>query len=482
MLITKNVEIKASQRNIEYYKSLGYKCKYGDIIEVKVQDIQRGSVVKVECECDMCHSLFAVTYKLFANQYTLSSKTYCDKCKKTITESEKCKKIGKYLAHDGVKICRRCNRELPANTDYYNNKCDTKDNLTGFCKECLGRKFTNHLTHIPKSGYKFCKKCDRELPIDIKYFSPDKMCKDGLRSVCRECNGDAFKIHDENWCSPWSDADIELLKEIYSKYSGKQLQEYFFPNRTIRGIESMANKIGCRGKEGKRIVKTHNDFISEFNNVKATDKHLEYITILGKYSGCNTKIQAWCDYCKKSWDAIPSNLLKGSGCPNCKGRFISQYRKQNNIWSGENNPRHINPMCGKDNPNWKDGATSLYRELRSETKDWFIDTNKIFDWKCALTGEKFDNVHHLVEFKDILTEVLEIYELDRRKSIGDYSDEEQLLIKDGIRQLHKKYGYGVSLCEPIHTLFHKLYSYNNCNKYDFLEFTNRFANGEFKGF
>jgi hypothetical protein len=139
-------------------------------------------------------------------------------------------------------------------------------------------------------------------------------------------------------------------------------------------------------------------------------------------------------------------------------------------------------MCGKDNPNWKDGATSLYQELRSETRDWFMATNKIFDWKCALTGEKFDNVHHLVEFKDILTEVLEIYELDRRKSIGDYSEEEQVWIKDGIKQLHKKYGYGISLCEPVHTLFHKLYSYNNCNKFDFLEFTNRFVNGEFNDF
>lgn len=249
---------------------------------------------------------------------------------------------------------------------------------------------------------------------------------------------------------------------------------------------SLLQDTGCRvcrmEEQIKNQTKTHEQFMQEFNELKADNPHLKHIEIIGEYKGEKVKIKAKCHYCNTEWDAVPRNLLKGSGCYNCRGRFVSKYRKENNIWGGENNPRHINPMRGKDNPNWKDGATSLYQELRSETRDWFMATNKIFDWKCALTGEKFDNVHHLVEFKDILTEVLEIYELDRRKSIGDYSEEEQMWIKDGIKQLHKKYGYGVSLCEPVHTLFHKLYSYNNCNKFDFLEFTNRFVNGEFNNF
>ena len=236
----------------------------------------------------------------------------------------------------------------------------------------------------------------------------------------------------------------------------------------------------CRMKEQiESQTKTHEQFMQEFNDIKANNCHLAHIELLGKYKNEKTKIKAKCHYCNKEWCATPRNLLKGSGCPYCKGRFVSQYRKNNNLWCGENNPRHINPMCGKDNPNWKDGATSLYRELRSETRDWFIETNKYFDWRCALTGEKFDNVHHLVAFKDILNEVLDVYELERRKTIGDYSEEEQLLIKDGIRQLHKKYGYGVSLCEPVHILFHRLYGYESCTKFEFLEFVNRFVGGDF---
>jgi len=239
----------------------------------------------------------------------------------------------------------------------------------------------------------------------------------------------------------------------------------------------------CRMREQiKNQTKTHEQFIKEFNEVKVGNEHLEYINIIGEYIGEKKKIKAECSYCNTEWDATPRNLLKGSGCPNCQGRFISKAHLESGKWSGDNNPRHIHPMCGSENPNWKDGITDLYRELRSESKDWFISTNEVFEWKCALTGTKFDNVHHLVAFKDILAEALEIFELDRKKSIGDYSTEEQAQLKQGVRLLHKKYGLGVSLCEPIHMLFHKQYSYDNCTKFDFLEFVNRCISGEFNDY
>ena len=34
----------------------------------------------------------------------------------------------------------------------------------------------------------FCKKCGRELPHTYQYFPEDKLCKNGLRNVCRECS------------------------------------------------------------------------------------------------------------------------------------------------------------------------------------------------------------------------------------------------------------------------------------------------------
>lgn len=84
--------------------------------------------------------------------------------------------------NENTKECTKCKRILSANTDYYYTKLGRLNNR---CKECCGGKFTNHLTHIPKEGYVFCKKCDRELPHTVQYFPEDKSCKTGLRFFSR---------------------------------------------------------------------------------------------------------------------------------------------------------------------------------------------------------------------------------------------------------------------------------------------------------
>ena len=94
-----------------------------------------------------------------------------------------------------TKQCTKCKRELPANKDFYFMKLGKLNNR---CKECCGRHFTNHLTHVPKEGYVFCKKCDRELPHTIQYFPEDRSCKTGLRYVCRECNPSYGRFLEDN--------------------------------------------------------------------------------------------------------------------------------------------------------------------------------------------------------------------------------------------------------------------------------------------
>ena len=127
------------------------------------------------------------------------------------------------------KICTQCKRELPANTDYYFMKLGKLNNR---CKECCGRHFTNHLTHIPKEGYAFCKKCDRELPHTMQYFPEDKTCKTGLRYVCRECNPSygRFLNDGEEPHRAWTDDEKKLLKKVYKNYTGRELQIKYFQN------------------------------------------------------------------------------------------------------------------------------------------------------------------------------------------------------------------------------------------------------------
>ena len=67
-LLTKEVEVNITSRNVEYFENLGYtiprvydkgKHKYifkkGTTIIVKVSDLRKNSMRNVDIECDNCH-------------------------------------------------------------------------------------------------------------------------------------------------------------------------------------------------------------------------------------------------------------------------------------------------------------------------------------------------------------------------------------------------------------------------------------------
>lgn len=76
--------------------------------------------------------------------------------------------------------------------------------------------------------------------------------------------------------------------------------------------------------------KTTSIFISEMKEVNSL------ITVIGEYKNSSSPIQCKCNVCSYTWYPIPSNLLKGSSCPECAGlrkkthkEFVEQFRKIN---------------------------------------------------------------------------------------------------------------------------------------------------------
>ena len=55
-LLTKTVKIQPKGSQIKYFKNLGYQFKKNEEIEVKVEDLTKGSHVLVECQCDYCNN------------------------------------------------------------------------------------------------------------------------------------------------------------------------------------------------------------------------------------------------------------------------------------------------------------------------------------------------------------------------------------------------------------------------------------------
>ena len=98
---------------------------------MKIEDLKKGSLSIVHYECDRCGDIIEIPFKNFTAHHSIYQKTFCVKCSNDIRIEKENLQKEEFLAKDGFKKCHICNRILPANTDYYFKKHDTKD---GFVK------------------------------------------------------------------------------------------------------------------------------------------------------------------------------------------------------------------------------------------------------------------------------------------------------------------------------------------------------------
>lgn len=174
----------------------------------------------------------------------------------------------------------------------------------------------------------------------------------------------------------------------------------------------------------------------------------------------NSGQKVWwvCKECNYKWETRIADRNKGDGCRKCC----------------------IKNMTGENNHNWKGGVTLLHIFLRDKISMWKKESLKFCNYKCIITGKKFDDIHHLYSFEKILHEAIDNLNLKTNKyKINTLTIAELNHIKDVVIELHKKYGLGVCLNRDVHKLFHKYYGRGNNTPDQFEEFCQRYYNGEF---
>lgn len=374
------------------------------------------------------------------------------------------------------RTCTCCGKKLPNTTDFFSYANKKAGRLKAVCKECdkkinkIRRQETiekNKNKSLFYDGTRTCKKCGRELPNNKLYFPIDYTYIDGLRNICRECNPNYGKFLNEDYSihEKWDDESIELLKSVYHDYTGKELAEKFFPNRTVRAIECQAANLGIIGKTEEtvnRANKLKGEIMSKIPKSPLTKEQKDTISRKNK------------EYYKTH-----NNPRKGTHLTLEEKEHLSILAKERGNWSGKNNPRHINPLVGEDNGRWNGGTTPLYLSLREKITNWKQQSMIFCDYKCVITGENFDEIHHTMPFKKIVDEAFDFLNLNFNNSILDYSGSDYNNICVKLNDLHDYYGFGICLNKKVHKLFHDTYGYTHFDVNDFLHFINRIRDGEF---
>jgi hypothetical protein len=89
MILTKDLKIKTTNKNITYYKSLGFDIKSGDEITINPEQLPDASIQKIDVKCDVCGKIKKITMFSYRRNidnygyYSCSVKCSKDKIKKT---------------------------------------------------------------------------------------------------------------------------------------------------------------------------------------------------------------------------------------------------------------------------------------------------------------------------------------------------------------------------------------------------------------
>jgi hypothetical protein len=80
MLLTKEVEVKISKKNIEWFISKGYSCNLRDKIIINTTDLTIGSHVFVEVQCDYCGKQYSLKWQDYNKRDSVIKKDCCKDC------------------------------------------------------------------------------------------------------------------------------------------------------------------------------------------------------------------------------------------------------------------------------------------------------------------------------------------------------------------------------------------------------------------
>ncbi len=193
--------------------------------------------------------------------------------------------------------------------------------------------------------------------------------------------------------------NITVLERV--SYNGKLK---FLVKCDIDGYEWVASKPqllvrGCAKCSGN-AKKSHDEFVSEVRTINPN------IDVVGYYSGAKNKIRFRCRLDGHEWDAAPSNIIFGRGCPKCGGslplsdkdfvarvatispmiKILSKYVKSS---------EKVEALCTIDGHVWKTTPNKLLfgrgcpkcAGNMKRTQEEFVEEIKTINPKVKITGE-----------------------------------------------------------------------------------------------
>jgi hypothetical protein len=80
MILTREISIKITESNLQYYEDLGYEVTISDNLLIPVELMSHGSHYKIKCKCDFCSIEKEVIFKNYVKYDNNWGEYLCRKC------------------------------------------------------------------------------------------------------------------------------------------------------------------------------------------------------------------------------------------------------------------------------------------------------------------------------------------------------------------------------------------------------------------
>jgi hypothetical protein len=235
------------------------------------------------------------------------------------------------------------------------------------------------------------------------------------------------------------DMDLELLDDEYINSTTPMKYKCSCGNTAWGRLNDLNNGHRCFECSGRK--KFTLDEINEF----FSKNNCELLTT--EYIGIDQKLEFLC-FCNRIGNKTYREYRKFPCCSKCG----------------------VESKSGENHPNWNGGISSILVYFRNRLVKWRKESVINSDYKCVITGEAYNVIHHLYGFENILNEAFSNLGIHERELINQYEEYELNVIANEIIRLHDIYPLGVCLTNIIHREFHRLYGYGDNTPDQFYEF------------
>ena len=112
MILSREINVKITESNYNYYDDLGYDVYISEEIVIPVELLPKGSHYKIKCKCDTCGIEKEVIYKNYLKYGNNWGEYYCRKCSETKRKETLRKNFGVDYPIQNEKVLQKMKKTL----------------------------------------------------------------------------------------------------------------------------------------------------------------------------------------------------------------------------------------------------------------------------------------------------------------------------------------------------------------------------------